>query len=304
VPIQTVFAQEFRNWECVMSSSVQPISLADHKPHGLSDWRSVYDFVLAIYRADSLLFQLGSALVLLALISTALLLAYPSPVSNLSVWIKPIKFDISFGTYAWTVAWWISLLRNEGDPRILLRRSFFFTIAIEVACISLQAGRTAIAGRSVRTPLDSAIGVLSTTMIFFNTLLVIWIAFVFWREAYGLSSIYSWANRLGLLIFLFGNAIGGQMLAHHGHTIGAPNNSAGLPFLNWSTIGGDLRISHFLSIHAIQVLPLAAFLLTRVRPHWPERKQRLAIFVTASAFSAFVLLTYLEAILGIPFLRP
>jgi hypothetical protein len=43
------------------------------------------------------------------------------------------------------------------------------------------------------------------------------------------------------------------------HTVGASDGGQGLPFFNWSRIAGDLRIAHFMGIHALQIVPLFAF---------------------------------------------
>jgi hypothetical protein len=55
----------------------------------------------------------------------------------------------------------------------------------------------------------------------------------------------------------YGNpvSLGGQ------HGVGVPDGG-GMPITNWSTVGGDLRVPHFIGLHAIQVFVLAVLVLT------------------------------------------
>jgi hypothetical protein len=64
------------------------------------------------------------------------------------------------------------------------------------------------------------------------------------------------------------------------HTVGAPDGSPGLPVTNWSRQHGDLRIPHFLGLHAFQILPLIYALFLRKRTEAQKLKTINAVAVS------------------------
>jgi hypothetical protein len=145
----------------------------------------------------------------------------------------------------------------------------------------------------------------TTAMVSLNTVITIWLLIVFSgnRERIKIADAAQvLAIRLGIAIFLLGNAIGGYMLARGGHTVGAPDGGPGLPFVGWSTIAGDLRISHFIGIHAIQIVPLFAFILWRMAPRPALQQRRMTVIAAGLVLACVIVGTFMQALLGHPLL--
>ncbi len=85
--------------------------------------------------------------------------------------------------------------------------------------------------------------------------------------------MYLWSIRLGLIVFILGSLQGGMLSCYSSHTLGRADVGSGLPFVNWSTKAGDLRIAHMLGIHALQVIPFAGYLVIRWMKYRPLPRQ-------------------------------
>jgi hypothetical protein len=132
-----------------------------------------------------------------------------------------------------------------------------------MVAIGGQAARGTTSHFNQATMFDGAVFSIMGLAIAFNTLLAAWTLVLFLRHRADLSAPVLAGVRLGLLVFLLASIQGGLIVANNAHSVGAPDGGPGLPLLNWNTRVGDLRVAHFLGLHALQVLPLAGWWLAR-----------------------------------------
>jgi hypothetical protein len=61
-----------------------------------------------------------------------------------------------------------------------------------------------------------------------------------------------------------------------------------LPVVGWSTVGGDLRAPHFFGLHALQLLPLAAWLLARYGTRLSTTARTQFVWIVGLGYLGFV----------------
>ncbi len=100
----------------------------------------------------------------------------------------------------------------------------------------------------------------------------------------------------------------GSMPAAGAHAVGVPDGGPGLPFLGWSTTGGDLRIGHFVGLHGLQAVPLLALglalLAGRVTVLASERVRTRLVRVGAVGWLGLTVLLTWQALRAQPLLAP
>ena len=241
-----------------------------------------------------------------------------------SVWTKPIKFTISLGTYAITLAWMLSMVTRPS-----LRRAGWWAGTVgaaactfEMAMITIQAIRGRRSHFNVATRLDSRLYLVMALALpaFYGTTVVIGVLLtVFTRSTSGRSFDRSllWALRSGLVVGLSGLTVGFRMgrptpaqraevdsSTLGSHSVGGDDPDGGLPFLGWNTQHGDLRVPHFIGMHALQGVPLLALVLRGIDSNASSEGTRLRIVLAAAAGWAAVTGTAMQqALRGHPVAR-
>ncbi|HEX8658647.1 MAG TPA: hypothetical protein VF690_13970 [Hymenobacter sp.] len=252
-----------------------------------------------LHRANPVLSWTGWVNVGLAGLALALLPLDQRVVTGALVWVKPLKFALSVLAFAWTLAWLLADLPAPAQRSVRrLSWGVALSMAVEQAAIFIQAARGTTSHYNVASAFDGLLFGLMGIFIALNTAMTAWALYLVWRHRPHGPAGYVWGVRLGLLLFLVGSVLGGMMIHLNQHTVGGPDGGPGLPGLGWSTRAGDLRIAHFLGMHALQVVPLLGWVLA----HWVPRRAVLLTWVGAALYATAVAGLFALAMAGRPLL--
>ena len=252
-------------------------------------------------RREPILFGVG-ALHLVALVIVGLLALVDSrQILGINPWIKPMKFLISSAIFLWSIGWFMEDTKEAIWRRRIVRYSISLAMLIENFFILLQAARGTTSHFNVSTPFDGLVFGLMGLVIIYNTLVMMLFLSILRTDTPQQYAGYLWGIRMGVLIFIIASWQGFVMVANNAHTVGAPDGGPGLPFVNWSTTAGDLRIAHFVGLHALQALPLLGLWLDSRRiPGSTPRNVVLAVSLAWLALMGGMLWMAFE---GMPLLR-
>ncbi|RYF78806.1 MAG: hypothetical protein EOO39_00435 [Cytophagaceae bacterium] len=217
----------------------------------------------AIKDRNEPLYIFGLICFCIALVCIGLIRLTNVQVLGVNAWYKPLKFALSIGLFTWTMAWYCSYLNA---PKTIYWYNWVVIglLGFELLYIIVQAGRGQLSHFNISSPLYAA---LYSAMAAAITIVVLWTAYIgllfFQTNFPDLPDYYVWGIRLGILLFVIfafeGFAMGGRLT----HTVGGPDGGPGLPLLNWSRLFGDLRIAHFVGMHALQVVPILSWYLLK-----------------------------------------
>lgn len=229
-------------------------------------------------------------------ITLLLSLIDPTQILGISRWIKPMKFFFSIAIFVWTIAVLLDQLKGEERFGKVVSWVLIVVFVGEMLGIAGQPLRGTTSHFNVKTAFDGAVYAMMGVLIVISSLVVGAITYKYFRVKTELPQAVLWSIRLGLLIFLAGSIEGGYMSAHTGHTVGAADGGPGLPLTNWSTTAGDLRVAHFLGLHAIQVMPLLGLTLERAR----VARRTAIVFAAAIMYFIFFAAVLAQALNGRP----
>jgi hypothetical protein len=265
-----------------------------------------------------------SVLTLLSLLTAAACVALSQvdarQLAGASVWLKPFKFGLSIAIASFTVALLLPVITLPERARGRIVALFAWLTGLELVIITGQAARGVPSHFNNATWLDRALFSVMGVAIAIVTIAMARLAVYAWRTQFSHAALGS-GVRLGIVLMVLGSSVafimpqptaaqlesmksGATTLTIGSHTVGATDDSgAGMPLTRWSTAGGDLRVPHFIGLHALQLMPLIGLVLGRRFRDRPA----LAVALTRHAGFAYfgvVLTTLVQALRGQPVLSP
>lgn len=265
-----------------------------------------------LWLASPPLTAVGTLMLVVAIASLAGIVTDARVITGVPAWLKPFKFAISTAIYSLTLAWVFGWLSDWPRVRRVVGWTTAVVFVLEVGIIDAQAWRGTTSHFNVSTPLDRTLFAIMGAAILLQTLASVAVAVALWRQRFADRPL-GCALRLGMTLTIAGAMTGAlmtrptaqqlasaragaRMTTSGAHTVGAPDGGPGIPVIGWSSEHGDLRIPHFVGLHAIQALALIAIALRRWRR--PEDARVRAVLAAAASYASLFLLLLWEALRG------
>lgn len=260
----------------------------------------------ALAAAPRVLVGAAAGHLVLGLACVLALLADAPPILGMHPALKPAKFAFSIAVFLTTVAVLLPNVSASSRARQRLAWVLAATMIIEMVAIAGQAARGTTSHFNTAGIPNNLMWQLMMAAIVVTTVAMVWLAWVatkrplLGRDGQPMPRLLALGWRAGLWMFLLAAASGFAMGGRLQHSVGGVDGGPGLPVVNWSTAHGDLRVSHFWALHALQLLPLLGLVLSRVPI---PRAARVGLMrVAALAYFALCTGTLWQALAGRPFL--
>ena len=265
------------------------------------------------------LLVLAAAMGVLVAVCLIGLVVDPRQSLGVNVWEKPLKFAISTAIYAVTWSWLIGQLQRFQRVAWWAGTISAILLLIELVIITGAAAAGITSHFNVSTPVNTVLWSIMAASIGTLWVATFVVSIILFRNPLG-DRARTLAIRAGALIALAGMALAFLMTGPTAaqlddwqgiagaHTVGLADGGPGLPLLGWSTVAGDLRIPHFIGMHALQVIPLALILIELAARRVAvlrdvDVRYRLVAIVSAAYVAVLAVLTW-QALRGQSIVAP
>jgi hypothetical protein len=271
-----------------------------------------------VWRGSAPLTAVGTLMIVVAGASLVAMAVDHRVITGAPAWLKPFKFAVSAAIYCLSLAWIFGFLNDWPRMRRIVGWTTALVFVLEVALIDMQAWRGTTSHFNISTPLNATIFFVMGGAILVQTFVSVWVAVALWRQRFDNRAL-GWALRFGMILTIAGAMTGplmtrptaqqladvraGKGMAISGaHSVGGPDGGPGLPVTGWSREYGDVRVAHFVGLHAIQALALIALGISRWRR--PQSARIRLVFVVAASYASLFGLLLWQALSGQSLIAP
>ena len=233
-----------------------------------------------------------AALMVLALGVTFLIsIDDPQTLRGVGIWAKPMKFMAATALFALTTVWLVQLVDGRIDQQPVFKWIaclIVVTSLFEVGYITYQATQAEASHYNTSDPVRAALYGLMALAAVGLTASQAWLAWVVWRSRpQGPLSVMTLSVLIALLFTFALSTISGFMLGSN-----QPPAGAGMPITGWH-LHQDIRPSHFLAVHAQQLIPILGLVAVSVFGRFSK-----SVLVTGSVlyFLVWLVLTWAAAV--------
>jgi len=222
--------------------------------------------------------------------------SWEGPVS----WRKPIVFGFSGGVSCLSIAWIMTFLPKRRVGGWLLSGILGISMLVEVSLVTMQRWRGVPSHFNFSTTFDATVFTAMGTLIIFVGIVIVVV--MFWSFfSLKTSPSMAWAIRVGLIVLVISQVFGNLIIQN-----GIPKVmdfetgefiSEGLSSTNIFGSSGLMKLPHSLSLHAVQVLPVLAWLL--IFTNWSEGQRTRTVMVAIAGYSGLVMASAFQTFSGL-----
>lgn len=253
----------------------------------------MFNFIQNLILRNPTLFYFGLICLVAAIVFLVLTRTTKTKVLNVNAWYKPFKFAFSTFLYAWAMAWYCYYLSDFNIS--IFNWSIIILLGFEIIYIAIQANKGQLSHFNLTTPFYATMYSLMAIAATLVTIYTAYIAVLFFNSDFpDLPEYYLWSIRLGLVIFVIFSFQGFLMGSTLNHSVGAKNDNSNMFIVGWSKKVGDLRVAHFIGMHALQVLPFISYYIL---------KNTTLTIVVSLLYAALALFTLIQALQAKPLIK-
>ncbi len=251
------------------------------------------EFIIELKTRNEILFYFGLLCFAFAILFLVFAKTSNTQVYNVNAWYKPFKFAFSTFLFSWAMAWYCAYLSNFNIN--YYNWTVIILLSFEITYIAIMAGKGQTSHYNLSTPFYSAMFSMMALAATLVTLYTAYVGYLFFKQSFpDLPDYYVWAIRLSVVIFVIFSFQGFAMGARMSHSVGLENDNSDLFIFGWSKTVGDLRVAHFIGMHALQVIPIVSHYIL---------KNTKATLLLVLLYFFLALYTLIQALIGKPLLK-